>query len=128
MGSELNAQKRKTQSPKAKAQSLDLGDVFRRRSLLTLHHVEFHPVPLGEGLEAVALDRRIVDEAILAAAVRGDEAEALRIVEPLHYALGTHHCTRLVKMLGTGVAGTKKGPRAKPGPLRDRWNDAPCAE
>src|SRR5687767_8991802 len=88
---------------------LDLGDVFRRRTLLALDHVELDAITFGEGLEAIALDRRVVDEAILAAAVRRDETKALRIVEPLNNALGTHSCTHWKKMLydpSPGTAGT----------------------
>src|SRR3954465_3444597 len=39
---------------------------------------------LGERLEAAAVDAGVVDEEILAALVRRDEAEALVVVEPLH--------------------------------------------
>src|SRR5688572_29087493 len=110
--------KPRAQNPEPKAE-LDLRDVFRRRSLLTLHHVELHAVALGQGLEAVALDRRVMDEAILGTAIRGDEAEALRIVEPLDYALGTHHCSRVVKngRWGPTERQQKRDPR-RPGPLK----------
>src|SRR5207253_3297624 len=40
--------------------------------------------PLGESLEAVAADLRVVDEQILATVLGLDEAVALRVVEPLH--------------------------------------------
>src|SRR3954453_19034182 len=39
---------------------------------------------LGERLVAVADDARVVHEEILARLVRGDEAEALLVAEPLH--------------------------------------------
>src|SRR5436190_15495300 len=115
----------------------DLGDVLGRRALLALHDVELYPVAFGQRLEAVALDRGVMDEAVLAAAVRGDETEALRIIEPLDDALGTHHCTRLVK---NGVdrsaatpyiptAGTKKDPARSQVLFSDRWNrHERCAE
>src|SRR3954453_13057110 len=38
---------------------------------------------LGEGLEALGVDARVVDEEVLARVVRRDEAEALVVVEPL---------------------------------------------
>src|SRR5262245_15542608 len=83
--SEHNAHSPKTQSPKLTSYSpkskssrcSDLDDVLRRRTLLTLNDVEFDAVTLGKRLEAVALDGRVVDEAVLAATVGGDKAEAL---------------------------------------------------
>src|SRR3954465_11518856 len=38
---------------------------------------------LGEGLEALGVDARVVDEQVLARVIRRDEAEALVVVEPL---------------------------------------------
>src|SRR3954454_9256728 len=38
---------------------------------------------LGEGLEALGVDARVVDEEVLARVIRRDEAEALVVVEPL---------------------------------------------
>ena len=66
------------------------GHVLRRWALGALHDVELNSFPFGQGLEAVALNRAVVDEAVLLAAVRGDEAEAFRVVEPLHLACRTH--------------------------------------
>src|SRR5512141_239583 len=81
-------------SPTAKGGSTaDLDDVLRRRTLLALDDVELDGLALGERLEALSLDGRVMHEAILLAVVRGDEAKALRVVEPLHLAGGTHHGT-----------------------------------
>src|SRR5688572_3288914 len=63
--------------------SLDQNDVERFRALLTLTRFELDLCTLSERLEAVAADAGVVDEEILAAVLRCDEAVALRIVEPL---------------------------------------------
>src|SRR5262249_18800466 len=60
--------------------------------------VELDPFALGERLETLALDRREVHEHVLAARL-GDEAKALRLVEPLHGA--TSH----LKLLESGPEG-----------------------
>ena len=52
--------------------------------------VELDGRTLGEGLEALGLDGAVMDEAVLAAVLRRDEAEALLIVEPLHGSRSTH--------------------------------------
>src|SRR5215212_3034237 len=65
-------------------------DVLGGRALLALHDVELDGLALGEGLEAVALNGRVMDEAVLLAVRGGDEAEALGVVEPLHGAGRTH--------------------------------------
>src|SRR6266404_1403041 len=59
-------------------------DVLRLRPLLALRDVELHALTLVEGLVALRLDRRVVDEDVSAAVGRRDEAEALLAVEPLH--------------------------------------------
>src|SRR5205814_6302824 len=46
--------------------------------------VELDLRALGEGLEALACDRAVMDEEVLASVVRGDEPVPLRVVEPLH--------------------------------------------
>src|SRR5258708_7046598 len=61
---------------------LQLDDVLRRRALLALHDVELDPLTLGQALEALGLDRRMVDEAVLLTVLGRDEAEALGVVEP----------------------------------------------
>src|SRR4051812_43477045 len=68
----------------------ELDDVLRSRALRALNHVELHGLALGEGLEAVSLNGGVVHEAILLAVRGGDEAKALRVVEPLHGAGRTH--------------------------------------
>src|SRR5215208_2139789 len=65
------------------ALAAELHHVLGGRALLALHDVELHPLALGQRLEAAALDGGVVDEAILLAAFRRDEAEPLGIVEPL---------------------------------------------
>src|SRR5215217_4582664 len=70
--------------------SVDLDDVLGRRALLALHDRELDLVALGEGLEAVPLDRRVVHEAVLAAVLGRDEPEALGVIEPLHGTGGAH--------------------------------------
>src|SRR5258706_8734756 len=53
------------------------------QSLRAASHVELHGLALGERLETVALNRREMDENVLAAFL-GNETKALRLVEPLH--------------------------------------------
>jgi putative membrane protein len=63
--------------------SLDESDVLRLGALCALGAFELDLRTLGERLEAVAGDCAVVDEQVLTACVRGDEAIPLRIVEPL---------------------------------------------
>jgi hypothetical protein len=66
-------------------------DLRRLGALLALRHFEFHALGFGQGLEPGALDFAEVGEEVLAAVVRGNEAEALAFVEPLHGAsFGCH--------------------------------------
>src|SRR5262245_17169844 len=67
--------------------SLDLADVLRLQALGTLGDIELDGVTLGEAAEALGLDRREVDEHVRTRLLR-DKAEALRVVEPLHFTLG----------------------------------------
>src|SRR5262249_5573076 len=67
-----------------RALTADADDVLRGGALLALHDLELDLFTLGEGLETLALDRGVVHEAILRAAIGGDETEALGLVEPLH--------------------------------------------
>src|SRR5207248_10939542 len=76
------------------ARGLERADVLRLRALLALGGVELDALVVFEALVAVAADRREVDEDVLAAVVRSDEAEALLAVEPLHCALC--HCAVLL--------------------------------
>src|SRR6476661_8631938 len=68
----------------------DLADVLSRRALLALHDVELDTVALGEALESGSLNRRVVHEEVLAAILRRDEAEALGVIEPLHFSCVAH--------------------------------------
>lgn len=52
-------------------------------TLRALHDLEAHLLTFFEGLEAIHLDGRKVSEQILAAFIRRDEPETLRVVEPL---------------------------------------------
>src|SRR5262249_460824 len=86
-----------------------LGHVLRGGAFLTLHDVELDALAFGEGLEAATLDRGVVDEAILLSLFRRDEAEGLRIVEPLDGAGRTH--VLLLDLCGVDPAAwTRKGP------------------
>src|SRR4029077_11151649 len=67
------------------ARLVDLANVRRREALRAARDFERHLITVAEALEAVALDRGVVDEYVLTLTLR-DEAEALRLVEPLHGA------------------------------------------
>src|SRR5581483_11936311 len=69
-------------------------DVPSLGALVPLGLVELDLRALGERLEAVSRDRAEVDEHVLAAGVRGNEAVALRVVEPLDGS-GCHGNTSL---------------------------------
>src|SRR5215210_2513714 len=62
---------------------LERGDVDGLGALVPGLRVEAHASALGESLEALRVDARVVDEEVLARVVRRDEAEALVVVEPL---------------------------------------------
>src|SRR3954449_4659921 len=62
-------------------------DVLRLRALGALGDLELHALVLVQRAVALGRDRRVVDEDVCAAAVLGDEAEALLSVEPLHGTL-----------------------------------------
>src|SRR6185503_19310192 len=63
--------------------TLALPNVAGLQALRPLHDLELDALPLGERLEAFPLDRGEVHEYVLATFLR-DEAETLRVVEPLH--------------------------------------------
>src|SRR5262249_13187519 len=63
----------------------DGADVRRLQALRALHHFELHPLAFDQRAEAFRLDGSVVAEDVLATAVLRDEAEALRIIEPLHF-------------------------------------------
>ena len=65
---------------------LGLANVRCLQPLRATGHVELERLALGERLEPVASDGREMDEHILSAIRLGDEAKALRLVEPLHGA------------------------------------------
>src|SRR5690606_13581250 len=92
-----------------------------RRALLALHDIELHRLAFLQALEAVRLNRRMVDEAVLAPVLRRDEAESLVVIEPLDCALGTHEYRRSLcgsRPSGCGIPvpneltryGNEKGP------------------
>src|SRR5207237_3052589 len=68
---------------------LDLGDVAGLRAFRTVNDLELDRHALFERPEAVALDRRVVDEDI-AASVALDESVTLGVVEPLDFACDAH--------------------------------------
>src|SRR4051794_26991184 len=71
------------------AASLQRGDVNGLRALVAGLGVVGHLRALGQRLEAAGVDAGVVDEEVLTALVRGNEAEALVVVEPLHGS-GSH--------------------------------------
>src|SRR3954470_21429407 len=82
---------RRRRAPPLAMPCLDHGHVLRLGALLTLDAVELDLRSLGERPEALAVDGAVMDEQVLAARVRGDEAIPLRIVEPLDGS-GCHVC------------------------------------
>src|SRR6266545_1444806 len=71
--------------PRAPARSHrgDDADGACLRTLRPVLHLVLHLRPLSEALEALAADRAVVDEDVLATVVLRDEAVALVVVEPL---------------------------------------------
>src|SRR5207249_1149070 len=67
----------------SRAKVLYLADVRSLQPFRTAGDFELDLITFGEALEALRLDGRVVDEHVLAALLR-DEAETLRVVEPLH--------------------------------------------
>src|SRR6267154_4302317 len=65
---------------------LPLPDVRRLRAFGSFRYLELDLLTLGQTAEAFHLDRGVVDEHVLAAAIRRDESISLCIVEPLHSA------------------------------------------
>ena len=59
-------------------------DVSRLQTLRALLRFEAHLLVFSQRLEAVAADFREMREQVVAALVRGDEAKALAVVEPLN--------------------------------------------
>ncbi len=67
---------------------LDTDDVYSLLALLPLSDLEFHPLPLGEGLEPVHGNGTEVNEDILTL-IGGNETITLRIVKPFDRSLKT---------------------------------------
>src|SRR5207237_9265935 len=63
-----------------------LPDVRCLRALRSLRDLVLDLLTLGQAAEPLHLDRGVVDEDVLAAAIRRDEPVAFRVVEPLHSA------------------------------------------
>src|SRR3954454_13343447 len=87
----IRVERRRESRLRSNIRSLDDGHVLCLGALLTLDALELDLRALGERLEAVAGDCAVVDEQVLTACVRGDEAIPLRIVEPLDGS-GCHLC------------------------------------
>ena len=83
---------------------LDLGGLLALRAIL---HFELDLLVLLEGLEAAALDFGEVGEEVFAAAVRLDEAEALRVIEPLD-GTGAHCISLLLWKPGIPPGGVQR--------------------
>src|SRR5512133_3321640 len=77
----------------ARCAGSDRPDVRRLEALRALLHLELDPLPFLQAAEALRLDGGVMDEDVVPAAVLSDEAEALRVVEPLHGTTG--HLTLL---------------------------------
>src|SRR3954468_2679838 len=73
------------------SRSPDLAHVRGLRPLGALLEFEFHLLAFRQAPEPLRLDGGVVDEHVLAAVVRRDESEALRIIEPLHGPV--RHCS-----------------------------------
>src|SRR5215208_4517269 len=88
-------------------------DVVGLQALGAALHFELHLLPFLQRLEAGHLDRGVMREQVLAALARGDEAEALGIVEPLD---GTGcHLLFPVRNAATNPGATKPGTKYQEG-------------
>jgi hypothetical protein len=70
---------------------LDLDDVFGLETLIPTNHFEFHAVPFVQGLVAIRLNGRMVNEYILTT-ILGDKTKTFFIFKPLHGTL--RHCLK----------------------------------
>jgi len=77
--------------------ALELGDVSGLLPFGSLHDLELHGLAFRECAEAGSLDRREMDEHIVAIRPR-DEAIALRLVEPFHSS-GVSQCVSPLSVL-----------------------------
>ena len=86
----------------------------RLRSLAALVRLglEGDPLAVGQGAEAGALDRGDMDEHVLAAVVRRDEAVALRRIEEFHGAVLTHRMTFSVRFTDPDGCARRPGKQA----------------
>jgi len=71
------------------SQALGKRDVGGLETFRTLDHVELDSGAFGQGAETAALDGREVDEHVVTVLAR-DEAESLRVVEPLDVTGRSH--------------------------------------
>src|SRR3954471_19046601 len=94
----------------AEKPSSDGANLLGLRALLALRDLELDALVLVEAAESAGGDRRVVDENVRAAAVLGDETEALLGVEPLHGALS--HLALLLSVHPTAVAARVRSRRA----------------
>lgn len=70
--------------------------VCRLRAFGTILDIKAHALSLRQGLETVALNGTKMNEDVAFAVILGDEAIALTVVEPLHFACC--HCAYLSKL------------------------------
>src|SRR5919202_235748 len=87
----------------ATGERLQRGDVDGLRALVSRLGVVADAGALGERLEALGVDARVVDEEVLARVVRRDEAVALVVVEPLDGS-GGHSGSSLLGNIGAAIA------------------------
>src|SRR6478609_4055459 len=81
-------------------------------TLGALADLELNALVLVEGLEAAGLDLGVVNEDIAIGVIRGDEAEALFSVEPLHSSL-CHLFLLIVELFKTGTPRADLGHSAR---------------
>jgi len=67
-----------------------LGDVLSLGAFLSLHDFKLHVITFLQALIALRVDGAIVNKNIRAV-IPADEAEALRIVKPLHFTFYSRH-------------------------------------
>ena len=83
----------------ARSSGLNLGCLL---AFLAVYDLERYFLPFLERLEPLHVDLREMCEQVFAAAIGGDEAEALRIIEPFHCA--GCHVAILIKLRISGLA------------------------
>jgi len=95
--------------------SLDSANAVRLRTLRALGDLELDPLRLVESAVAGGVDRGVVNEHIGAAAVLGDETEALFSVEPLNSALC--HGVNLFPSIAVDIRTARISVAALPSPM-----------